>query len=261
MVPQPDGGERLELTTPLLGLYGSVSPLPTVFTERLLTLDEESLSRGFLDIFHHRLLSLLFRALTKYRPAFASPGGPSDLAAHRLAALVGLPPAEAPGAAVRSDSLLCYAGILARQPRGAETLEHILSDRFGVDCEVEQCIGRWTALPAEQTCRLGQANSGLGRDCTVGDRVFSRSTAFRVHLGPLPWQELERYHPGGDRHAELRELVRAIDGQALDCEVELIIELASVPPAKLGDSHTRLGWTTRLDGHTDGRTTTTFLLH
>ena len=63
-----DGEGKLLLTTTFLGLYGSDSPLPTHVTEALLPEQEaDQRVRDFLVLFHHRVLSLLFRVWTKYR--------------------------------------------------------------------------------------------------------------------------------------------------------------------------------------------------
>src|SRR5262249_61838352 len=62
-------GARFLIETNFLGLYGSTSPLPTYYAEEMLQdTSEESLVRGVLDLFHHRILSLLYRCGTKYRP-------------------------------------------------------------------------------------------------------------------------------------------------------------------------------------------------
>ena len=66
----PDEQERMRLTAAFLGLYGSVSPLPTHFVEDLAQDDYQGgpqPKREFLDVFNHRLLSLFYRAFIKFR--------------------------------------------------------------------------------------------------------------------------------------------------------------------------------------------------
>ena len=85
----PDGKERFRLDVTFMGLYGASSPLPSFYTEDLIRLEnDESLLRGFLDLFHHRLFSLLFRTWEKYRhtvqyDAAGPPNGTSGAAPHR----------------------------------------------------------------------------------------------------------------------------------------------------------------------------------
>ena len=56
------------VTVNFLGLYGESSPLPAFLTEELMADDpEDSPRRDFLDLFHHRLVSLFYRCWQKYR--------------------------------------------------------------------------------------------------------------------------------------------------------------------------------------------------
>jgi type VI secretion system protein ImpH len=56
-----------EITTTFLGLTGTVSPLPSYMVEEVLNEDaDHPAQREFLDIFHHRVLSLFYRAHSKY---------------------------------------------------------------------------------------------------------------------------------------------------------------------------------------------------
>ena len=54
-----------------MGLYGPSSPLPNHYTEDVLWASaDEDAARSFLDLFNHRLISLVFRAWEKYRQPF-----------------------------------------------------------------------------------------------------------------------------------------------------------------------------------------------
>src|SRR5262249_42670906 len=66
----PDGVDRVQVTSAFMGLYGSVSPMPPYYVEKIALDDYQGGPqpvREFLDVFHHRLLSLTYRAWTKYR--------------------------------------------------------------------------------------------------------------------------------------------------------------------------------------------------
>lgn len=58
---------RYHLTTTFLGLTGSSSPLPLFMSEEIAQLqDAANLRREFLDLFHHRFVSFVFRIGVKY---------------------------------------------------------------------------------------------------------------------------------------------------------------------------------------------------
>ncbi|MBA3686540.1 MAG: type VI secretion system baseplate subunit TssG [Planctomycetes bacterium] len=238
------GRPRWQLSTPLMGLYGTGSPLPAYLTERLLAHDDDGLARGVVDLIHHRLLSLLYRALIVYRPALPQAG--HDDFARRLVQLLGLHVPER--ARVRPEFLLAYAGILSRQPRGAEAIEQVLADWFKVPVTVEQCVARWTAVPGDALTRLGVANAGLGSGALLGARVFERATTFAVAIGPVPHRDFIRYLPGGDLHDEVREIVALLDGGGFDYACAVIVDTEGMPRQALGAQAGALGRDARLAG-------------
>ncbi len=90
-----------ELTQPFLGLVGPSGVLPRHYTELLCRLKREEKGpeagalRDWLDIFHHRLTSLFYRAWEKYRFPLAFERGEDerpepDLFTRTLYSLIGL---------------------------------------------------------------------------------------------------------------------------------------------------------------------------
>ena len=60
--------EFIELTVSFMGLYGPASPLPVYYTERVLqSNDPQHPSRDLMDMFNHRLISLMQVCWEKYR--------------------------------------------------------------------------------------------------------------------------------------------------------------------------------------------------
>jgi type VI secretion system protein ImpH len=180
---------KYRVTTTFLGLYGSTSPLPSFYTEQILADDEGAdRVRAFLDLFHHRLLSLFYRCWAKYRYAVGFSADGSDAFTRRVMALVGLgTPGLAEQTGIPAIRLLRYAGLLTQLPPSAAALEAMLRDAFdGVPVCVEPCTGRWARIAPSQRALLGRRNTTLGVDCTVGEAVFSRSDSFRICMGPMP---------------------------------------------------------------------------
>lgn len=235
-----DGMQRVRIETTFMGVYGQASPLPTYLTEMLLA-DDRTTVRDFIDIFHHRTLSLAWRVMTKYRLDRAR-----DHDA-RLLALTGYAP-DLPAPSVPGGEVLSVAGLLARQPRSAASLGAAISHWLGdLPVEVVQCVPVWVDLPAERTCSLGAANCGAGTDMLAGDRIFSRTSAFQVVVGPVGADAFRRFLPGGDAMAAITALVGECNPERLDWSVEVVLAGDAVPPASL-DGSARLGWDARLDG-------------
>lgn len=250
-VEQPGGGPRIEVTAAFLGLYGPASPLPSFYTERLLDRElDDSRVRDFLDLFHHRLLSLFYRVWEKYCYTVQFQRDGTDEVSRRLLCLVGhteevveedrrIPPVR----------LLAYVGLLTQLPRSASNLHGVLRDYFeGVPLEIEQCVPRMQEIPGDQRNRLGVRNTRLGASASLGARVNDQSSTFRIRMGPLSLEDFQRFLPGGPGRAELLELVDLFNIDPLDFELELWIRSVEIPPLELSGAWARLGWSSWLGG-------------
>jgi type VI secretion system protein ImpH len=229
------------LTVGLPGLYGPASPLPSSYTEDLLADEDDSLRRDLLDLVHHRLLQLL--ADTRQRAL----GGPDQR--RQLSLIAGLSE-RLVGGRIPGGQLLAFCGLLCARSRSADALTRLLSAWSGVRCAVEQCIERWTRIPLTEQTRLGQANACLGVETVVGDALCSRATSFRVTIGPLSWDRVEPWLPGGPGLADICALTDLLNADAHDYEVVLAVDTQGMPCHGLGSG--RLGLDLRTTGEAAG---------
>lgn len=239
------GGEHPpRLTTFAFGVFGPNGPLPLHLTEyardRLRHAGDATLAR-FLDVFHHRLLTLFYRAYADAEPAVARDRPAADRFPTFLGALVGIGlPATRGRSLTTDDAKLHYAGLLARQARNADGLAALVGDLFRAPARVEEFVGEWVDLPAASRSRLGQAGCTLGVDAVVGARTWLRSGRFRLVLGPLRRREFDGFLPGSPRLAALADAVRVYAGDELTWELELVLARPDWRPLTLGGA--RLGW-------------------
>ncbi|MBI4719124.1 MAG: type VI secretion system baseplate subunit TssG [Planctomycetes bacterium] len=211
--------------------------------------DVEGLSptRDFLDIFHHRLISLFYRSWLKYRYERAYGLAQRDAITDYLLWLIGYPRQyDEATVGVSPHRLLRYAGVLTQRPRSAATLEGFLSDYWlGLQVEVHQCVGRWVTLSAADRNAIGLGKCSLGRDLTVGAEVYDLSGTFRVSVGPVLWDTYLAFLPDGPCYAETRALVERFRVDPLAFGVEVRLAADQVPEMQLtsGDDAARLGYT------------------
>ena len=243
------------MTVTFSGLYSSVSPLPAFYTEELIAGNQtESNRRDFLDLFHHRIISLLYRSWEKYRYYLQFRPGGSDEFSQWMYALVGLGgPAQREGLELDWERLLAYLGLLSMRSRSAPTLSRIISHYFqGLPVAIQQCVERWVVIDHSQHARLGASNSRLGMDCTIGERVRDRSGKFRVCIGPLDFAFYRKHLPDGPGYRPLQDLVRFSLKDPLEFDVSLTLLKDEIPDLDLGaDNPCRLGWSTWLGDHPD----------
>ena len=247
---EPDGEPaRYHLTSGFLGLSGSMSPLPAYMAEEVVHEDdEEPLRREFLDLFHHRLLSLFFRAVVRYQLSTEHTRSLDDAWSARALALLGVDagPERWRGPLSRGG-LLRLAPLLVRRSRGPRELEaalhRVLGPRLGeAAIRVEECTGRWTEVDPENWTRLGSRCSVLGQDLLVGHRVYDRAGTFTVTVGPTTWSVLEQFRSGGELLALTREVVAWLVRDPLDWIIAITLLPRETPGLQLSTQGTsRLG--------------------
>ncbi len=247
--PGPPDGPPV-MTVNFLGLAGVLGPLPLPMTEVVVerTWRQDTALRDFLDLFNHRLVSILARARKRYRPAFAWKAPDQGPFARTAAALAGLgTPGLSGRMAVPDRALLVYTGLLAQQPRSQVGLEILLGHYFEIPAAVRPFVGRWLTLdPGDRTALgLSGRHQLLGRGAVLGARVWDQSSGFELCLGPLHLHQFLAFLPIGRAFRSLVDLVRFYAGDGLDFRVRLTLKAGEVPPCRLGWGP-RLGWSSWL---------------
>ncbi|QDQ25438.1 type VI secretion system baseplate subunit TssG [Chitinimonas arctica] len=243
--PYRRAGERpARLAVNLLGLLGADGPMPLHLTEyvreRQHHAGDHTLA-AFLDIFHHRILSLLYRSWASSQPVISRDRPDDDRFADYLGSLSGQSArASLPDAArqcAHEQDHLHFTGLLAGKTRHAAGLALLLSQYFGLPVAIEQFVGQWLALPAKAHTRLGArgGSSTLGKGCVLGKKVWDCQHKFRIVIGPLDQADYDRLLPGGASFSRLQAWVRQYVGHALDWDVELRLKPAAIKGTRLGD--------------------------
>jgi type VI secretion system protein ImpH len=234
-----------------MGTVGPLGVLPLYYTELVMqrVMARDRTLRDFLDIFHHRAISLFYRVWQKHRFIVGYEQGEEDQFSQYLLDVIGLGTPGLQNRQVIEDlSLLYYTGLLAQQPRSAEALRLILRDYFGVPVAIEQFLGAWYSLDASSQCNLNDFHSEsqqLGFGAIVGDEVWDPQSRVRVIIGPLPLRRYLDFLPSGTAYQPLKALVRFFAGDEFDFEAQLILRREEVPPCELGgagDAAPQLGW-------------------
>ena len=249
------GGSVPRLGVHFFGLLGPQGPMPLHLTEYV---RERQRQRGdatpqrFLDVFHHRLLSLFYRAWAQSQPCVQHDRPADDRFAAWIGACTGLDAAVRPSDTLPQETRLFHAGLLGARTRPPEGLVKILSHHFGVPVRVEQHVPHWMPLEREDRTRLGHARhrpesigavgAVLGRNATAGSQVWDRQFKFRVALGPMTLAQYEHFLPGGSAWRPLCDLIREYAGLHLLWDVQLALRAEDVPQPRL-DGRVRLGLT------------------
>ncbi|ANN76676.1 type VI secretion system baseplate subunit TssG [Bordetella flabilis] len=245
------GGRPGRLAVNVAGLFGPNSPMPLYFAEyahsRMVHERDPTLAR-FLDIFHHRLLSLFYRAWANTQPVVGLDRGPARAEGYvgYVGSLCGLaPPPRGRARAMADLDKLQFSSLLASRTRHASGLGLLLSQYFGVPVAIRQFVGQWLTLPSQDRSTLRRHGARrLGEGLVLGGRVWDRQNKFRVVIGPVGARDMRRLLPGTSAHRRLLEWVDLYTGGLLDWDVELRVKPEEAPCLRLDGSArlSRVGW-------------------
>jgi type VI secretion system protein ImpH len=245
----------------LMGLTGATGVMPYHYTETLhsqIKIKDHTLER-FLDLFNHRILSLFYRALTKYQLALQyeaeklskSKTSPRDSATQALLSLIGIgTPGHEDRLHIKDESLIHYSGLFNQKVRNASSLQQMLGDYFKIPVEVNQFIGQWQDLIDDVRSMLPDfdnpmgRNVQLGRSAMLGKRGWVAQAKIQIILGPLNKEQLAKFEPGTLGLKALNQMTRMYLGMEHDFEFIIRMREKDLPRGmSLSDEEKPiLGW-------------------
>src|ERR1051326_4635419 len=181
----------LRIAVNFFGLFGPNAPMPPHITEYVLEREmhfKDPTITAFFNLFHHRLISLFYRAWAATQKA-VDLDRPED---QRYSTFIGSFFGMGMDTLLQRDAVpdsakLFFAGRLACQTRNAEGLAAILHEYFQIPSEVQPFTGRWLDLPGNSLCRLGESPecNTLGVNTILGSRFWDCQLSFRMKFGPM----------------------------------------------------------------------------
>ena len=258
-----------KLSVLFFGLFGTNGPLPLHLTQlarQRLGAGDSSLT-AFADMFHHRLLSLFYRAWADAQPTVGLDRPNDDAFSNFAGSLIGIGmPSFRNRDHVSDYAKLFFAGHFSRGTRNADGLAAILEGFFELPARIEQFVGHWIEIPECERWIMGCSGPSLalGRDAVLGARVWDSCQRFRIVLGPVNRGRFEGLLPRrrgagsserdepeprvrsarrGESLDRLVDIVRNYVGDEFDWDVRVLVEGA--PSVVLGEAG-EIGWTSWL---------------
>lgn len=226
-----------QLSSYLFGLFGPQGPLPIHITEYLhqcLTQKKEAAPTAFLNIFHHRLLSLYYRAWADTEPVVALDRPQKQRINHIVGSLSGYHPqgSENSHAEAFHDLAQCYyAGHLSQRHLTAEGLRSVLSHYFECRFDIDTFVPRWVDLPEQEGFYLNSPSVSsrqnppvLGRSIQLGKRVRSAQQQLTLIAYPPNWSRFHDFLPGNGGFEQIKRIVQRYLGHSVDWRLQLRIE-------------------------------------
>lgn len=251
----------------LLGPHGALPLHLSDYIRERARLHGDKAGSHFLDIFHHRALTLFYRAWAQAQPVVQADRPADDRYLAWLQSASGLGAPLHGDLGVRGDpgegdetlhhhALAFQAGLLAPRVRHPEAVRKCISQYFDVPAAVQAHVPQWLAIADADRTLLGVATNRmahgatraqLGRSANLGSRVWDRQFRCRLLLGPLPLKDYLAFVPGGSWWQPLLRWMGRLAPPTLAWDVALQLSPHERPPSQLGQRN-RLGITTWLAG-------------
>ena len=239
-VKERDDG--VDIYTTFLGLYGISSPLPTFYTEDLISSEQSGndAARSFLDVIHQRLYSLFYKSLNKYRPVYSVVEEKNEKYFDILFSLMGVKNKALLSKIKSPHKLLKYAALLNQQPRSALGLKTLLENEFeDIEIEVMQCVKRRVKITGDQASGVGQSSNSLGIDTVIGEEIEDRNGKIKIVLGPLTRYQFLGIINNPERWSTLVFLIQFYITMPFECDLEFVLRENEAKTSSLNAS--RLG--------------------
>jgi len=228
-VSQRAGTSLHEVSIFSFGLFGPNGPLPLHLTEyvreRLYHHQDRTLL-AFSNLFHHRLITLFYRAWADAQPTLSLDRTDNRRFDEYLSCLAGIGlPAQRQCDGLNTHAKHFMAGHLIRHGRDPEGLSKILQDYFNVPVRIVENIPHWMRIERSEQARLqaGQRAPRLGESAFLGVATRDVQHKFRIELGPMSLQNYERFLPGAKFCLQLRDWVRQYLGIEFVWDLRLIL--------------------------------------
>jgi type VI secretion system protein ImpH len=250
---QTAADEVVEITSANFCVASILGPLPEPFTEwvRDLSRARQPAMADFLDMFNQRLNILRFE-LKQAQEIGLNSLPPADTAlAKDLAALMGLgAPLVAQQVPLPPRAWLALAGLLANRRKSASTVAHVLRLALNASVTLLPMTGGWQTIEPPDRMALGRRNGQLGQRSVLGRRVWDQQARIGLVIETLDYDAMCRLLPpspssspsaGAETETEtaasdfsrFTSLLQLLLDRLVDFEVELRVDAASIPPARL----------------------------
>ena len=233
------------------GVFGPNGPLPLHLTEyarnRIHAARDVTFTE-FMDLFHHRLLSLFYRAWADKEPTVQLDRPENDRFRFFIGSLAGLAEhSQQQRDEIADFTKLSFAAHLGSQTKHANGLIAILNAYFQMPFGIKEFIGEWLAIPQDSLCYLDpdHKTGQLGMTATIGSRSWQCMHKFRIVAGPLNLNQFESLLPDGKRITAFCSLVKNYMGFEFAWDINLILKKEAVPTVQLG-KFGQLGWSSWL---------------
>ena len=234
------------------GLLGVNGPMPLEFTNYVFRRSHNHFDntwRRFLDIIHHRFVTLYYRSYAAGQQAMSFDRKDDDPLSFIIKSLAGFSTA---GSTPDREEMLILRSVaqLSCASKNRAGLEDMLRRLFKFNLAVRDFIPSSGDIPAENRAVLGKKNATLGLDAQIGSAYLSITGKFEIQIGPLSFDEYRSFMLDRNGARLLIEAVSLYLDRPMDYSVVFTVRTHTIPLAQLGFDPAHARWEAPQLGYT-----------
>ncbi|MDR3334943.1 MAG: type VI secretion system baseplate subunit TssG [Treponema sp.] len=238
------GGLDATILTYFFGLLGVNGPMPLEFTSYIFQRSHNQYDhtwRRFLDIIHHRMLMLFYRAFAMNQQSISFDRPTDDPITDMVKSLTGLPPDLVLDKKQEAVSL-SYAHHFGFMIKNRSNLEDMLRRLFKMELEVRDFITAAYDIPVDSYAVLGKPETTvLGVNLQIGRTFFSTTLKFEIWIGPIDFDTYQVLMSGLTGFNLLTRTVNHYLDRPLEYNLGFKLLSNTIPKARLGFDWTESG--------------------
>ncbi|MGN0905235.1 MAG: type VI secretion system baseplate subunit TssG [Alphaproteobacteria bacterium] len=234
------------IITYFFGLLGVNGPMPLEFTNYVFQRSHNCYDptwRRFLDIIHHRFLTLFYRAWATNEQAVSFDRPADDPITDVIRSLAGTPPDMKTEDTDFSCLTANYANHFGSYIKSRSSLEEILRNVLKIDLKIQDFVTEAYDIPPDCWCQVGNPRTAvLGRNMQIGRTYLSATHEFEIRIGPVPFSECRKWLPGSEGYDRLSRIIMLYLDRPLEYTIRFTIDGETIPFAAFGNpASTQLG--------------------
>lgn len=214
----------------LAGMYGA---LPDTYGEEIADRRNQDM-RDFLDIFHHRLMGLLYRFYRKNRIFLGSTNVRNNIVGKILHNLTGLSLFQKQFQ-FQETGVFPLFNLFWRNNASINGVQELVRGYFHVKTKVIPFLGGWIYPDKPVLSYLNKSYQALGKSLFIGRKTWDDTYGFTICIGPMDFKQYVTFIPPVQQNfPTLRQLLFYYIDNSYHIRLALHLKSDAVPALCLG---------------------------
>lgn len=214
----------------LAGMYGA---LPDTYGEEIANRKNQDM-RDFLDIFHHRLMGLLYRFYRKNRIFLGSKNVKNNIIGKILHNITGLSLFQKQFQ-FQETGIFPLFNLFWKNGTSISGVQELIRGYFHLKTTVVPFLGGWIYPDKDVLSYLNKSYQALGKSLFIGRKTWDDTYGFTICIGPMDFEKYVSFIPPTQQNFPiLKQLLFYYIDNSYHVRLQLHLKSDAVPTLRLG---------------------------